>query len=441
MKLQQVEINLAYSNKQIELFFPDSFFPKYNVVPKGRRGGLTKGAANAFIEYGLTQDLWFLPEDEIMILWIDVTQSNLQKYYERYFYPELMKLDPTLWHYRQQEKILKVGRATIDFKSAEIPQNIEGGGYHIIFVNEAGIVLEDEYLYTNTILPMLIDYPNSKFIAAGTPKGRIGKHGKTHKFFEMYLKAQTDNERYRVVKFTGYDNPFISREELEESLGQFDDVNRQQEIFGEFVHVTDKKFLYAFKEEKHVIPAYKPNIHLPILCSFDFNKDPMTCLIGQSTDIHTCYIFDELVMNSGSTPELCEIIKGKYSRWFHNNEIEITGDATGRNRSALTRGNLNHYRIIQDELFLDDRSIKVRRQNMALKDSRILCNSVLQNAKVFITEDCRQTINDLHAASVDDEGDLIKSQQVGLHLFDGFRYLLTAVYRDFISNPDMYETD
>lgn len=439
MKSQQVQaINLRYSQKQIELFFPEDHYPKYNVVPKGRRGGLTKGAANAFIEYGLSEDLWFLPPGEIMILWIDVTQANLQKYYERYFYPELMKLDSSLWNYRQQEKILKVGRATIDFKSAEIPANIEGGGYHIIFVNEAGHVLRDDYLYTNTILPMLIDFPNSKFIAAGTPRGRIGKEG-IHKFYEMYLKAQEDKERYRIVKFTGFDNPFISREELEEALGQFDDVNRQQEIYGEFVHVTDKKFLYAFNEDKHVIPDFKPNPHLPIICSFDFNKDPMTCLIGQQVDIHTCYAFDDIEISNGSTPEICEVIKGKYSRWFNNNLIDITGDSTGRNRSALTRGNLNHYRIIKDELCMDDRNLLVRRSNMALKDSRILCNSVLQNAKLFITEQCRRTINDMHAASVDDEGDLIKSQTIGLHHFDTFRYLIGAVYPDFIRHPDLYD--
>lgn len=118
--------------------------------------------------------------------------------------------------------------------------------------------------------------------------------------------------------------------------------------------------------------------------------------------------------------------------------MDITGDATGRNRSALIRGNLNHYRIIKEELSLPDRNILVEKSNPAHKDSRILCNSVLQNTKRYITENCTRTINDLFSANVDEEGLLIKNHQIGLHLFDGWKYFIHAVYPDWIRNPDRY---
>ena len=163
----------------------------------------------------------------------------------------------------------------------------------------------------------------------------------------------------------------------------------------------------------------------------------MTCVIGQSVDLVTSYVFDEIEMNSGSTPKVCEEIRKKYSRWMFN--TDITGDATGRNRSAMTRGNLNHYRIIRAELELHERNILVPKSNPALKDSRILCNSVLQNAKHYITKNCTRTINDLFSANVDADGDLVKNQQIGLHLFDGWRYFIHAISFDWIRNPRKYE--
>ena len=54
-----------------------------------------------------------------------------------------------------------------------------------IFLNEAGIILKNNYLYTNTILPMLMDYPDSQLIAAGVPKGKIKKDGTEHIFYTL----------------------------------------------------------------------------------------------------------------------------------------------------------------------------------------------------------------------------------------------------------------
>lgn len=429
-----IDLELQYSEAQIKLFFPEESFPKYTIAPKGRRGGLTKGAANAFIEYGISEDLWFLPTGPLYALWGDTISANIDKYYERYFYPELKQLDPALWKWKSQAHVLQVGRLTVDFRSADRPENWEGFGYHVIFLNEAGIILEDDYLFDNAVLPMLVDYPNAKLIAAGVPKGKRHKNGQ-HKFYSLYLQALKDKENYRILKFTGRNNPFISKAELEQIASLMDDATRQQEIEGEFVDITEKKFLYAFSEDKHVIESYTPNKYLPLLTSWDFNKDPMTCLIGQQTDQWTVYFFDEIEMLSGSTPEVCEVLAARYPGW----DLDVTGDATGRNRSALTRGNLNHYRIIKEELGVGDRNLLVPDVNLAHKDSRILCNSVLQNAHVFITRNCPKTINDIHTGNVDEQGELIKDHKIGLHHFDTFRYGLHACFKDFIKHPELYQ--
>ena len=150
----------------------------------------------------------------------------------------------------------------------------------------------------------------------------------------------------------------------------------------------------------------------------------------------TVYAFAEIDMPNGSTPEMCEIIQSDYSNWLYN--MQVTGDATGRNRSALTRGNLNHYRIIKDMLKMRDDDIRVPQQNLALSDSRVLCNSVLKNANVYVTKNCKHTIKDIGMAMVDSDGELIKNPTYPCHKLDSFRYLISCCYADFIKRPEKY---
>lgn len=434
---ETIDFDIEFSEAQNELFFPEGQFPKYTIVRKGRRGGLTKGAANAFIEYGLGEDFHFLPTGPLMFLWGDTIAANIDKYVERYFLPELKKLPKYLWRWKQQERLMTVGRATIDFRSADRPENWEGFGYHLIFLNEAGIILEDDYLYNNAVLPMLIDFPNAKIIVAGAPKGKRHKGGE-HLFYSLYKKSLSDKSNYRNLHFTGYNNPFIAREEIKIIRDSMDEETAKQEVDGEFIDLSDKKFLYSFKEVKHVIPqvSFKPNPFFPILISYDFNVEPMTATVSQYVNLWKSVMFDELSIKVGSVEEINELILVKYPGWLHN--TDVTGDATGRNREKVKKGNINAYRQIKDDLKLSDLNLLVPSANMALKDSRQLCNSVLTHADFYITDNCVQTIADVTSASVDGFGELIKDKEKGLHFFDNFRYTIHCHYADFITNPEKY---
>lgn len=434
---ETIDFDIEFSEAQNELFFPEGSFPKYTIVRKGRRGGLTKGAANAFIEYGLGEDFHFLPTGPLMFLWGDTIAANIDKYVERYFLPELKKLPKYLWRWKQQERLMTIGRATIDFRSADRPENWEGFGYHIIFLNEAGIILEDDYLYKNAVLPMLIDFPNAKIIVAGAPKGKRHKGGE-HLFYTLYKKSLTDKVNYRNLHFTGHNNPFIAREEIQLIREAMDDETAKQEVDGEFIDLNDKKFLYSFRESEHVIKEYTPNPHLPILISYDFNVEPMTALVSQQIDLFKAVVFAEIKIKVGSVEEINEVIQTEYLPWLNWGGIDVTGDATGRNREKVKRGNTNAYRQIKDDLNLKDNNIRVPSANPAHRDSRQLCNSVLTHAEFLITENCVQTIADVISAAVDNAGALIKDKDNGLHFFDNYRYTIHDYYHDFITNPEKY---
>src|SRR3989304_753994 len=97
-------------------------------------------------------------------LWVDVVNSNIDKYIERYFIPHLNKLPRTMWEWRKQAKMITIQDAYIDFRSADTPETMEGFGYDKAFLNEAGIILKNEYLWNNAIMPMFWDYPQAKVV-------------------------------------------------------------------------------------------------------------------------------------------------------------------------------------------------------------------------------------------------------------------------------------
>lgn len=236
------------------------------------------------------------------------------------------------------------------------------------------------------------------------------------------------------------DNPALYNDKvyMHNVTAHLDPLTRARMIDGDWTaFAVDKPYFYNFIIGKHVIPEYKPNKHLPIVVSFDFNVEPMTAIVGQQVDINTSYIFDEFEIKTGSTEEMCELVLSRYNDW----EIGVTGDATGRNRTAVTRGNLNHYRVIKDAFGLTDDNLLVPKQNMAHKDSRALCNSVLYHAKWFITENCKKTISDCVYAQVDEKGELVKTKDHGRHFFDNARYITHTFYPDFIKSPEKYRND
>jgi hypothetical protein len=222
------KIELTYTRSQSEIFFNIPEGCRFQIVTKGRRFGATQGAAQAFIEWAA---------EGKKMLWGDTINSNIDRYIERYFLPA-MKGSGLNYQYHKQQKQLNIEQGYIDFRSADRPENWEGFGYDIIFLNEAGIILKNKYLYTNAVLPMLMDSPDSLLIAAGVPKGYWDKEGDEHPFYTLYKSAKNGQKGYNVLEFTSYDNPFLTKQDvqaLQDEIGRMSNAMMDQEIYGKFV--------------------------------------------------------------------------------------------------------------------------------------------------------------------------------------------------------------
>ena len=243
-------IDLAIKNfpKQQSIFDSKA---RIKLAAKGRRFGLTKGAANDFI-------LSALEGRFRKGLWVDVVNSNIDKYIERYFLPHLKKLPKDMWEWRVQKKELHIAKAYIDFRSADTPETMEGFGYDKAFINEAGIVLKDEYLWNNAIQPMFWDYADVSVVIGGTPKGK-------GKFFELCERGKdTSQEQFEFFTFTSFDNPYINLEAIKEDMKSMPERVVQQEIYAQFLEDTGVVFR-NFMEVMDATPQKPDSSHRYIM--------------------------------------------------------------------------------------------------------------------------------------------------------------------------------
>lgn len=429
--MSTIQLDLTYTEAQDNIFFSDSK-ARFHVVPKGRRLGATKGGSNAMIEWGA--------EGISPCLWVDTINGNIDRYYERYFLPELNK-SKIKFDFNYNKKQLRIMDSLLDFRSADSPESIEGFGYKKIILNEAGIILKDNYLYTNTILPMLIDYPDSQLYAIGTPKGKFKKDGTEHMFYQLSKKTGPD---YRQLKFSTYDNPFLSVDEiklLENEIALLDASMVRQEIYGDFIEASAiNPFFTQYKAEKHESLEAVFNPQRQLFMSIDFNINPF-CVIffhywkdGTGEHIH---FFDEIEIKNGSIPQMVEEIKLRYNDQLPN--CRLTGDAMGKRREIVERDNASYYMQLQRGLGIRDSQLQLP-ANPTHENSRADCNYVFYHFPdiKFNPDKCKGTCRDMKIIQCDSHGSILKSNRKDIaqnsDYADCVRYAINTYMFDFIKN-------
>lgn len=389
---------------------------RFNVVKNGRRFGKTE----------MAKELSSIALDGKYIGFWAPTYKDLHEVWNelKYTYYEVIQEKN-----EQVKQLVLITGGKIDMWSMEDPNSGRGRRYHRAIMDEFAKAKKNKEAWQETIRPTLTDFKGDAWFLS-TPKG------KRNYFYELGLKAR-ELEDWSYWHMTSYDNPYLDPNEIDEAKKQLDDTTFRQEYLAEDVDANDKPFMYSFKEDTHVKKDLEINKNLALWLSFDFNHTPMTCGIAQRYGLMNLKVIDEIELNESDPDEMCDHLIAKYPQFIDT--VKVTGDASGNNRTGLQRG-LTYWKVIKTRLRLKDSQIFVRSKNRYLEDSRVLCNSILQNANIEIDKKCKGLIKDLIYASVDEEGTLIKDNALaGLHHFDWFRYLLDSNFPDFIDNPKRYQ--
>ena len=98
----------------------------------------------------------------------------------------------------------------------------------------------------------------------------------------------------------------------------------------------------------------------------------------------------------------------------------------GRQRSALSNGNINYYTVIRQKLNLSDGQFPGYGGKSRISDT-VLFVIILQNFNYVVDKSCTFAIEDFKYVEVDDNGDIDKEKDKHRsHLLDTERYRINA---------------
>ncbi len=407
-----MNLDITYLDYQIDVFFNWRPGVKYKIIPKGRRAGITRGAAHAIIE--------LLCTGNGPILWGETTHGNIERYFERYFLP-VLKSNEIPHRFDKQQKILTINGQYCDFRSADNPENWEGFGYMFIFLNEAGIILKNRSLYINSVLPMLIDFPNTKLIAAGVPKGKMLKDGTEHPFYTLHKRCIEGNSQYEGMCINSYQNPLLSKQdidELAEEIAIFSPDQVNQEIYGQFLEADAlNPFAIHWNTLFHTCERLPFDPKKQLLIKVDFNLNPFAITFGhmwRDSKYHY-HTIDEGEIDNGSVPAMINYVIEKYEKQLCS--CILTGDSTGNKRDIGQWDHASSYTQLKRGWRLKDGQLKLP-HNPTHVNSRddvnyVLFHSAKENPDIDfkVYKNCVNVIRDFKTVQCDAFGEIIKKDR------------------------------
>lgn len=247
------------------------------------------------------------------------------------------------------------------------------------------------------------------------------------------VPAKTDDTL--IFKASFEQNHFIDREAYRkklEGLAAGDQNYLTVWIDGDWgVETIEDPFCLTFEKDKHTgKTTWYPQLETYL--SFDFNVNPVTCGVYQHGHKWIRGV-ESIKLANSDIYKLCDLIMAKYPGAM----FIVTGDATGKNTSALVQDGINYYTIIKSKLNLSNNQLRVHSINPPIQENRVLVNSVFKQMEVTLDKDyCKDLIFDLTYVAVDDVGKIDKGSRTNPkkradHL-DHFRYYLNTFHKSIL---------
>jgi predicted phage terminase large subunit-like protein len=227
-------------------------------------------------------------------------------------------------------------------RSADRRESLEGFSYDLIFLNEAGLILQDRELWTITIAPMALDR-NADCIFAGTPKGILDKHDFKREalFYELYKKGMEPNQtQWKSFQYSTYDNPLMTRDQVEEMCAEIPPIIQKQEIFGEFINVSTEPLFYeAWFPILDSLPeagiVYKV-LSLDTAFKTREESDYSCAIVVYQTASH--YIVVDCINEKYEFPELLEATQALYDK-YRTDVVLVEDRASGQSLIQSLKNN------------------------------------------------------------------------------------------------------
>lgn len=189
--------------------------------------------------------------------------------------------------------IRTINSGSIEFFTGERLDNLRGRKFHLVVIDEASFIPDLENGWLNSIRPTLTDY-KGRALFLSTPKGK-------NYFYSLFMKGGEAD--WQSFKFSTYDNPYISPEEVDEAKRQLPNAVFEQEYMANPMENAANPF-----GSENINKCVKPlSKNKPLFYGIDLAKSfDWTVIIGLDNDGNVCH-FDRFQKDWKSTKD--EILK------------------------------------------------------------------------------------------------------------------------------------
>jgi len=405
--------------KQIEALNDQTRFQFWLV---GRRGGKTIGLVEK-----LCESVASAPQSSDIVY----IAPTLQQAYELVWDLLVERFDQLGWRYVDQKSKRRFefrGNINLYVLGAEKIRRIRGHKVWFLCLDELAFFETPLKEVWRACRPTLSDL-KGKAILATTP------NGKNTDAYDFYLEALSKKD-WKIFSWTTFENPFISKEEIESARHELDERSFNQEYLAQWV-AFETLVYYNFDENIHVTKQNKFDAKKPLVLCFDFNVNPTTLLLRQSKIVDNrevlCYL-KEYSLKHSSTLDTVRKFCEEYKDFKHELRLKIRGDSTGSARSSPT-GKSDYYYVLEllkEYGFMFD--FEVLAKNPVVVDRIMHVNSYLRNFRgehrIEIDPTCVELIRDLSSQETK-SGQRLPDDKNNLgHKADALGY---DVYYDYIS--------
>ena len=262
---------------------------RFRVVCAGRRGGKTElavyeMAGKAFAKKG-RQIAYIAPtfQQARDIAWVKLVEVCK---------PITIKINETRLEITVQTA--DHGRSVISLRGWENIDTIRGLAFDFLVIDEIASMRNWEANWMTTIRPTLTDR-EGKVLFISTPKG-------FNHFYDLYNMAndKVKGKDYESFHFTSYDNPYISKDEIDKAKSELSEDQFAQEYLADF-RKQEGLVYKEFDRSKHLYDYEIPRRVEFYMGGVDFGFTNPACVLHVKKDSDLHYWVEEELYKTGMT--------------------------------------------------------------------------------------------------------------------------------------------
>jgi hypothetical protein len=369
--------------------------PKYRFVSAAvsRRQGKT------YIANIIGQLVSLVPGSNILIMSPNYSLSqisfDLQRNLIKHFDLEVTKDNA-------KDKVIEISNgSTVRMGSVNQVDSCVGRSYDLIIFDEAA--LADGKDAFNVALRPTLDKENSKAIFISTPRGR------NNWFSEFFYRGfSEDFPEWCSIRATYRDNPRMSQSDINEARKSMSEAEFKQEYEADFNTYEGQIWKFNFETQVKDLSQLDTS-KMDVFAGLDVGyKDPTAlCVIAYDWDEDKYYIVDEYFNSERTTEQHAIEIQKLINRW--DIDYIYIDSAAQQTRFDLAQN-------------YDISTINAKK---SVLDGIGHVSGVVENDKLYVDQECKQSLACLDAYQWDPNPNLVKEKpkhNMASHMADGLRY-------------------